>query len=559
MSPTPLLATPSPDPSTPAISLPRSEGRIIHVPGGHDVAVYSFATRLPARPRILALKLDHLGDFIIGLPSLRRLRRAFPAAHIHLVVGSWNRAAAEAAGVADEVGTYDFFPQNASSWDGTPSEPLERFRAAAAGHHDIAIDLRVDDDTRFLLQHADAAVRCGIGSRVRFPFLDVALPAEHENRHNALSLAPGQTMFGVDRFESRMPFKRPFEHETDFRPCQSHVIFGPHVLLPAGSFTVRFALQLTGWRFGLGKAQVILDVARRNEMVAIKRLKARDLRALPDTGVELAFENHDTATPYEFRVFVKNRPLHAGLRFAGVRIDHVGTPAAPRFRRAELHIGEQLSLLVQLLAERTRPLYDPAGPAPERDGAGPRDPHVVVAPTSNSDLRDWPAASYAELVRLLVDRLGCTVTLVGAPAQAAALERIRDAADRGAKVAAGGRTPWADVPGVLRGADLVICNNSGIAHLAASVGALTLAIHSASHQPQEWGPRGARSHAVMAVVPCSPCGYDRLAECPNDHTCMTGLLPRAVFEQAALLLDGAGRGTRLDGSLSQREPAVGLS
>ena len=74
---------------------------------------------------------------------------------------------------------------------------------------------------------------------------------------------------------------------------------------------------------------------------------------------------------------------------------------------------------------------------------------------------------------------------------------------------------------------------SGVGHLAASVGAPTLAIYSASHQPQEWGPRGPRSQALMAVVPCSPCGYDRLAECPYEHTCMQGLLPESVFAQAA--------------------------
>ena len=37
----------------------------------------------------------------------------------------------------------------------------------------------------------------------------------------------------------------------------------------------------------------------------------------------------------------------------------------------------------------------------------------------------------------------------------------------------------------------------------------------------------------MAVVPCSPCGYDRLSECQYEHACMQGLLPESVCSQAA--------------------------
>jgi ADP-heptose:LPS heptosyltransferase len=82
----------------------------------------------------------------------------------------------------------------------------------------------------------------------------------------------------------------------------------------------------------------------------------------------------------------------------------------------------------------------------------------------------------------------------------------------------------------------VIANNSGVAHLAAACGAPTLAIYSGSHQPQEWGPRGDRVRAIMALVPCSPCGYDKLEECPNDHLCMKQIAPETVADQAIAML-----------------------
>lgn len=67
----------------------------------------------------------------------------------------------------------------------------------------------------------------------------------------------------------------------------------------------------------------------------------------------------------------------------------------------------------------------------------------------------------------------------------------------------------------------------------------TLAIYSGSHQPQEWGPRGARVRAVTAPVACSPCGYERLDQCPHDHLCMRLIAPEAIAEEAMRMLERA--------------------
>jgi ADP-heptose:LPS heptosyltransferase/predicted SAM-dependent methyltransferase len=515
----------------------------VNATGQGDVAIYDFGARPPSNPRILVLKLDHLGDFIIGLPSLQRLRDVFPTAHIRLVVGSWNRSEAEASHLVDEVIGYDYFPQNSQGWDGAPHERIEKFRALTSGRYDIAIDLRVDEDTRGLLIEVDAAIRCGIGSGSRHPFLDVALPPEHAVRDNFRAANSTLGLIEPGRFQSRMPFKHAFFHETDFRPVQGHLVFGPYITLPVGHFKAVFDLQLTGWKLGLNRTRVTLDLARDgSEIVALKRLRATELKTLD--GIELSFLNEDEAARYEFRIHIVGRPFRASLRFAGVRLDHREAILPARYRRAELHIGEQLSLLVQLVSDRARALYDTAPLAltlrdplggPRGASAGTR--QITIAPFSNSDLRDWPFAHYVKLVRLLIEGLNCTVTLLGSGQQAEQLDRLAQDAGGGTRIRnLGGQTSWSDIPDLLRAADLVICNNSGIAHLAAASGVLTLAIYSASHQPQEWGPRGRRSHALMAIVPCSPCGLDRLEACPNEHRCMRSLVPETVFGEACRLL-----------------------
>src|SRR5260370_41473924 len=91
--------------------------------------------------RILVLKLDHRGDFLIGLPALEKLRATFPNCHITLVCGSWNTATARDLGVADEIRAYDYFPENSRNWTGDAVEGTDRFREVCKGRFDIAVDL----------------------------------------------------------------------------------------------------------------------------------------------------------------------------------------------------------------------------------------------------------------------------------------------------------------------------------------------------------------------------------------------------------------------------------
>ena len=140
----------------------------------------------PERQRILVLKLDHRGDFLIGLPALEKLRTTFPEAHIVLICGSWNEVTARDVGIADEIRTYDYFPENSQNWNGQAVEEITRFQQACHGRFDIAIDLRVDEDTRPLLHHVDAALRCGIGSRTDTRFWMSFFPVNLRGRRVAL-------------------------------------------------------------------------------------------------------------------------------------------------------------------------------------------------------------------------------------------------------------------------------------------------------------------------------------------------------------------------------------
>jgi len=132
----------------------------------------------PARPRILLLKLDHLGDFIVGLPAMAQIRQTFPDARITLCCASWNRAWAEQSGLVDRVVTFDFFAASKAEWRGATAELYERFSRLELGRFELAIDLRHDPDTRPLLARVDAEIRAGFVAPAEDGgnLLDIALP-----------------------------------------------------------------------------------------------------------------------------------------------------------------------------------------------------------------------------------------------------------------------------------------------------------------------------------------------------------------------------------------------
>jgi ADP-heptose:LPS heptosyltransferase len=499
--------------------------------------------------RILVLKLDHLGDFLIGVPALKQLREMFPHAQITLICGPWNVTTAQKLGVADEIKAFDYFPENAQDWDGQiDQQVVDRFRQSCAGTFDVALDLRVDEDTRPLLRHVDAPVRCGIGSRQKHPYLNVVLPPEFETRETIL---PGseELIIGPNGFHSRMTTQTPFFHETDFSIISGHLVYGPYCQLPLGELRAELAYQLIAPPYWSPRVRMIVDVVRhdRQEPVAVL-----DVPRLPKSDlfrVEVRFSNDDPYARYEIRTLVRGKPRWTRLRFFGMKLEVEKAPQA-RFRSSELHIGEGLSLLVRLVAERVRPLYAPdladrlAGEslaAQSRPKGLPPDAKcIVVAPLSNSLLRNWPIDRYERLIAMLMAEIDGYILLAGSPGQTQQLTDLQQRlGDDRRVINIAARIDWATLAAVIKRADLVIANNSGVAHLAAACGTPTLAIYSGSHQPQEWGPRGRSVRTLMAAVPCSPCGHDKLEACPHDHLCMTLIEPETVLHHAVEMLKRA--------------------
>jgi hypothetical protein len=168
--------------------------------------------------------------------------------------------------------------------------------------------------------------------------------------------------------------------------------------LPVGELRAEFGFQLLAWMPRPTEIELVFEVVVRPDVLVYERL-----RQVSDTDVNvvsLEFANDDPGARYEFRVFVGGRPEtpDSVLRRLGA-----GKGASRAPVEAELHIGEQLSLLVQLVADRVRPLYAPdlvdhmagRGDAGILTAAGIPETAacIVIAPFSNSSVRDLAGRS----------------------------------------------------------------------------------------------------------------------------------------------------------------------
>jgi ADP-heptose:LPS heptosyltransferase/GT2 family glycosyltransferase len=134
--------------------------------------------------KILVVKLDHLGDCVGALPAIRRLKHHFPHASTTVLSGSWSKPIWSLVPEIDEVIILDFFQSRSDLPPRKISQAeLCALRRRLEGYRfDLAIDLRRHPETRYILQYTGARFLAGFEHQARFPWLDIALDWEGDER-----------------------------------------------------------------------------------------------------------------------------------------------------------------------------------------------------------------------------------------------------------------------------------------------------------------------------------------------------------------------------------------
>jgi ADP-heptose:LPS heptosyltransferase len=86
---------------------------------------------------------------------------------------------------------------------------------------------------------------------------------------------------------------------------------------------------------------------------------------------------------------------------------------------------------------------------------------------------------------------------------------------------------------LISGAKLLICNDTGVSHIAAALGTPSVVIACGS-DIKRWAPLDTRRHATLAAhVACRPCMHET---CPIGHPCAEAVTANIVFEEARKVL-----------------------
>ena len=96
-----------------------------------------------------------------------------------------------------------------------------------------------------------------------------------------------------------------------------------------------------------------------------------------------------------------------------------------------------------------------------------------------------------------------------------------------------GQTSLGGVAALLSESRLLICNDTGVSHIAAALEVPSVVVVTGS-DPERWAPKNQQLHrAIFEPITCRPCAHFL---CPIGHPCARSVSVKRVLNEARLLL-----------------------
>jgi ADP-heptose:LPS heptosyltransferase len=160
---------------------------------------------------------------------------------------------------------------------------------------------------------------------------------------------------------------------------------------------------------------------------------------------------------------------------------------------------------------------------------------VALAPGAKALPNRWPSERFVEVGRRLASR-GVAVLVMGGDDDRPLCEEIASALGGGA-LSLAGRTSLAQSCELLSRCALLVCNDSGVQHLAAAVGTPCVSIFSRRDFRGKWRPYGAQHAVIDKWVECHTCF---LSQCPVGNRCINLIEVDEVVAAAERVLASTG-------------------
>jgi ADP-heptose:LPS heptosyltransferase len=175
---------------------------------------------------------------------------------------------------------------------------------------------------------------------------------------------------------------------------------------------------------------------------------------------------------------------------------------------------------------------------------------IVLHPGAQLPSRRWPAARFAEVADTLSSH-GWQIAITGTSNEAAITAAVLGAMAAPA-LHLTGSTTLGGLAALVARARLVVCNDTGISHVAAAMQTPSTIIASGS-DTRRWAPLDRTRHRVLADYPsCRPCSF---RDCPFGHTCALNVSVAHVVEAALDQLAHRARAHPADAGVLHARPA----
>jgi ADP-heptose:LPS heptosyltransferase len=153
--------------------------------------------------------------------------------------------------------------------------------------------------------------------------------------------------------------------------------------------------------------------------------------------------------------------------------------------------------------------------------------YICIHPGARWLSRRWTPEGFAAVADALSDE-GYRIVFTGSSAEVTWVQRVMSFM-RTPAIDVSGQTTLGSLGVLLRGSQLVICNDTGVSHVACGLGIPTVVIGLGSDLDR-WAPLDREKHRLVSVpVHCRPCEY---RVCPIEQPCAVGLSPNQVITAA---------------------------
>lgn len=159
-------------------------------------------------------------------------------------------------------------------------------------------------------------------------------------------------------------------------------------------------------------------------------------------------------------------------------------------------------------------------------------PFVVLVPGTIWPTKHWRVEGFAEVARHLRQR-GWAIVLAGSASERRRCQAVAEMA--GGIVDFSGRTALSELAALLRRAEMCVTNDSGSMHLAVALNRPVVSIFGPT-DPLWIGPYRRPESVVRAELPCAPCYFRQLRDCPHQHACMNQVTSGMVIERIEQIL-----------------------